>query len=187
MQDNNSSSANRYMNMGPKKIRVIFIAGLIGVGLLAIPGFFENSKAGNAVPEERITVNGDEYLDTNHLEERLVQLVESIQGAGSAKVMVTLQSGTEYVYATEDRKQQTKSDDGTRKTSQDDTQQKLILVSQSGGGQAPIILKKIPATVMGVAILCDGAQDSQVRLNIIQAVTTLLDIPSNRVCIMKKS
>lgn len=70
-------------------------------------------------------------------EEKLNQIVGSIQGAGQCQVMVTLENGVEYVYASQqkvntDRTEDTASD--SNKISQrDGTEQNIIIVDTDNG------------------------------------------------------
>lgn len=68
--------------------RVIVIAGLLGMALILLSQFLPESQPTSAPPTD--------YAEA--LEQRLITLVSSVDGVGECRVMVTLESGTEYVY-----------------------------------------------------------------------------------------
>ncbi len=94
--------------------------------------------------------------------------------------MVTLESGTEYVYATERN-----SNSGTKENKEstekynneisDKTEETYIIIKTDNGEQ-PLLLSALAPSVRGVAIVCDSAANGVVADNIKQAVCTLLDI-----------
>lgn len=104
------------------------------------------------------------------LEQRLGQLIEQIDGAGSAVVMVTLESGEETVYALDTLSGQTQS------------QQTHVLLDDGTALEQTVYLPK----VCGVAVVCDGGGDISVAARITQVLSALLDIPTNRICIERR-
>ena len=113
-----------------------------------------------------------------------------IRGAGQCQVMVTLENGVEYVYASQqkvntDRTEDTASD--SNKISQrDGTEQNIIIVDTDNGRQG-LLVTEIQPTVKGVVVVCEGGDLPQVQQRIIEAVTTALNISSKRVCVTKSS
>ena len=63
-------------------------------------------------------------------------------------------------------------------------EESLVLVN-AGRGEEPLILKQLTPTVAGVVVLCSGADDVNVRQQIINVVTTALGTSSNRVCVTR--
>ena len=50
---------------------------------------------------------------------------------------------------------------------------------------APVVIKEVPPVVKGVVIVAGGADNAVVKLNILRAVTVLLDVDYNRIEIIK--
>lgn len=165
---------------------------LLAAGLLAIGGIFLSdawggtAKAASAkVSNDVAAVDYDAY--TAQLEARLTEMISSVEGAGEAKVMVTLECGTEYVYASQQKTTSAMSEnsDAGGRTSRDEKrtgEESLILVDGSGG-EEPLLLKEITPTVAGVVVVCSGADDVNVRQRVVDVVTTALGTSSNRVCV----
>ena len=176
------------------RVRILLAAGLLGIALLVFTDGKENNadraSANAATDSHAYSASDMDYdLYTAQLEARLTELISSVRGAGKTKVMITLECGTEYVYASQQKSTSAVSDnsDPTGRTSHDEKrsgEESLILVN-AGRGEEPLILKEITPTVAGVVVLCSGADDVNVRQQIINVVTTALGTSSNRVCVTR--
>ena len=103
--------------------------------------------------------------------------------------MITLECGTEYVYASQQKSTSAVSEntDASGRSSRDEKrsgEESLILVD-AGRGKEPLIRKELTPTVAGVVVLCSGADDIYVRQQVINVVTTALGTSSNRVCVTR--
>ena len=95
---------------------------------------------------------------------------------GECEVIITFEYTGENIYA---KDSEAKSDD----TSQSNSDQYVLYDSQNGE-KALLIKEKYP-TVQGVSIVCTGGDNTQVREAIINTVTSLFDISTNRVSVSK--
>ena len=85
-----------YEKLG-KLQRIIIIAGIVGILLIWLSSFLPERKGTSTAKEKSKTA--DEFIaDT---EQKLVDIIGSIEGAGKCRVMVTLENGVEYIYAVE--------------------------------------------------------------------------------------
>ena len=171
---------------GDKIKKLIIILGLAGIALIFLSGFFKEKDAVPVVEETKITA--DEYAEK--LQNSLGELVSSIAGAGEAQVLVTLQNGTEYVYAKEEKQkddllEEKSGEDTVRKQETNDSETKYITIKDADGTQRALAVTEIQPTVKGVVVVCSGGDDPIVQQRIINAVTTALDISSKRVCVTK--
>ena len=78
---------------GEKGLYLIVVLGLAGMGLILLSQFW---PAGG----DTSSANAD-VTYASELEERLTALVAGVEGVGECRVMITLESGTEYVYTTQ--------------------------------------------------------------------------------------
>ena len=165
-----------------KKIKWVVLIGFIGILLILFSEFFPQKTK---IPQDAVSVSSDNETFCKQTEEKLYQLVSSIQGVGEAQVWVTLESGVEYVYLQEEvRNTDTTKDydeEGVKTLREkDNSEQKYILVNKNGEEQ-PLIQKQLEPTVQGVVIVCEGAGSAQVNEQVVNAVTCALGISSNRV------
>ncbi len=171
---------------GDKKIRIIVTIGILGIVLILLSELLApKSKIVNEVNSQESSLS----VSNEKLEQQVYALVTSIDGVGRAKVMVTLDTSVEYVYAKEQKSDTdvTKdiSENGNAKTSQKDkTEEKYIFVDGSVGKQPLLTTEKAPR-VKGVVVVCEGGDDKLVQSRIIDAVTTAFDIGANRVCVTR--
>ena len=126
------------------------------------------------------------------LEDRLTGIVGSIEGVGRCQVMVTAESGVEYVYAVEEtqnvnRTNSYNGDEVARETQQENTEQKYIVVDAGNGKKEALVKTERQPAIQGVVIVCEGAGSMVVQERVTQVVTTALGIPYNKVCVTKLS
>lgn len=154
-----------------KRIAAIVSIGLVGIILLTLSELMpQKSDAKQNEKTENVTDIRDSYEE--NIEKRLTSIVSSIDGAGRTKVMVTLASGDENVYAVKE-----KSSDGSK--------EREYIVIDSDKNESGLLLKVIEPEIRGVAIVCEGADSAKIRQEIISSVSAVLGISTNRISIAK--
>ncbi|MBR5520793.1 MAG: hypothetical protein IKU54_02245 [Oscillospiraceae bacterium] len=122
------------------------------------------------------------------LEESLTDLISQIEGAGEVKIMVTLESGEENVYVTQEKSDRNEQSVSSRQSNQTQNrmsyENEIVMTEESGHRQA-LISKTIHPQVQGVAIVCQGADNIKVVSDITNAVAVVLNISTNRICVIK--
>lgn len=159
-----------------KKKPALIIAGaiIIIVAIILSELFSDNEK-------QEVSESPD-YIDyANQLEEKLEDIVCSISGAGECKVMITLDTGEENVYA---RQVKNQNEDKTESSKTSDEYEYVVLKSSSSKEEG-MLLKIIEPNVRGVAVVCRGGDDPLVKENIISAISCVLDIKTNKISITK--
>ena len=155
----------------------IYIAVLIGIVICLI--YFcgiSPSKKKTDKPDHNSTENyGTSVEYIGYLENKLSNVLSKISGVGNVNVIITLENGFSYEYAT-DTETKTIVSGGTETTVTTET---IILVSNE-----PVIVKEIYPNIKGVVVVADGAKDVGVRLNILSAVETVLEVDRNNVTIL---
>ena len=152
----------------------VVIAGVAGIALIFLSGLFSPGKEETQEASSQPAAQSAQAY-TQELEQSLAELVTNIQGAGNAKVMVTVERSAEQVYAQEEKRStQTTEDRGSNNS----TETNYILVKDADGSQRALAVTEVQPVVKGVVVLCDGG-------DVIDAVTTALDITSVRVCVVK--
>ncbi|MDR0739055.1 MAG: hypothetical protein LBF33_02775 [Oscillospiraceae bacterium] len=172
---------NRFFKSEKSK-KLIFPLGILGVFLIFASSFLNHNKSFEA--NKRQNIDPKEY--TEKMQQKIENLVSNIEGAGKSQVLITLENGSETVYAREEKKQKESSEDKEKnelsklKTS-DDTQTKYITVKNSDGTEKALPIKELEPTVKGVAIVCEGGSKKKVRKKIIETVKTVLNITEKKV------
>lgn len=161
----------------------IIILIVISVLLLVFGTFWGNisknqtDKAQSQYSSSRYNAaDSTEYISTytGLLEKRISDLCESVSGINKAVVLVTLESGSEYVYAQN-------TDSHESKDIKDITRDYLIL--QNGNEDTTVLVKEIFPKIRGIAVVCTSGDDPVVQKKIIDLLSAALGVASNRICV----
>lgn len=152
-----------------KGIGFVIVALIAGVILLLWP------SAEKAVSTDGEFKYGstDSYRKT--LESDVEKIVMSVSGVKSCAVMVTLKSGYEYYYASD--QQITSGDNGV------DSRKEFVLANY-GGNEQPVLIEERMPKVSGVAVVCPGISVTA-EYKIIQMLSALFDLPTNRISVTR--
>lgn len=161
-----------FISSDSKHIKIIVAIGLVGIILIFASNLFDADEKKKEINDTSISY--EEY--TTQLEKRLKDLISSIDGVGECQVMITLENTTESVYATD---VEIKNDDETI------NQKDEYVIYDSEKGETPMLIKEYLPKVQGVTIVCSGGENKAVREKIIQSVTSLFNISTNRVSVSK--
>ena len=151
-----------------EKYKYVCVVLIVGIALLLIPN---KTKATN------VPVSIPEY-DTNKLDERvLTEVLESVEGAGKVRVMLSVASGEKTVY---------QSNQYISKTS-DSTDQKIetVIVTDAQRSEEGLINQINPPEYLGAIIVCQGGDIPSVKLAITQAVSKITGLGSDSICVLK--
>lgn len=147
-----------------KKIKfeyvIIFIA-LIFVFIL----FLSSNNSSKVVNQKEI----EDYVMS--LEEKLSTHLSKIEGAGKVSVIISVKEGLTTQIAVE--KVVTTDSNGSK------TEETPVLVSGK-----PIILTEIYPEISGVVIIAKGADDLKVKIALLSATQTYLDVTSDKIEIL---
>lgn len=175
---------NGLQSGGKKGNKWILWIGILGAGILLALGFVgESGDEAATAAVGRTELTAQQYEQA--LEQRLMQLLSQVEGAGAVSVMVTLESTEQTVYA-----QAWQESSDTTQTQQQSISQRSSYAAEyvlmdTGGDEAPLTETTLQPTVKGVAVVCAGAQDVGVVSRITALISTVLGIPSNRICVTK--
>jgi stage III sporulation protein AG len=117
-------------------------------------------------------------------EKKLSKMLSGIKNAGKVDIMITFESTPERViaYITSSTKNTSSGGDGGYNENNSNTSSpQVIYVS---GEQIPLILKEVSPKVTGVLIVAEGADDVKVKLDIINAVSVLLNISTEQIKVL---
>lgn len=144
---------------------------LLGIVLMLIP---QREKVQDERPVEQSSERETEEIA---LEDRLEQILSHMDGVGKVEVLLTLETGTAYQYQT-DIQTHTKETDS-------EVQKETVLASDGSGRQVPITVRTTYPTYQGALVLCQGADSAAVRLDVINAVSDLTGLGSDKISVIK--
>lgn len=156
-----------------KKQKYLLIILLFGVFLMLLPGGEKKKDEGSVTERLNFSVE-----DT---ERKLKKTLESCNGVGRVEVALSVLGGVESVYA-EEEKLSTRDRDGDTET---DSDRKPSIISEGSGKDRAVIVKELYPEYLGAAVVCDGADNPRVCMDIINTVAALTGISSERISVIK--
>lgn len=151
---------------------IIAVVAVLIMLVIYFAGFFGNNKNNKKDDLAEFFNNYSNYCQKMQLE--VQEFVSKIEGAGDASVVINWESSVELILA------ETKNSSPNSNTSSP-------TIINIGGNSQPIVLKEIYPKAIGVVVVCDGGNNTKVKVNIIMAVSTLLDIPSDKIIVLAKN
>ncbi len=150
----------------PKFRRAVIIAGCALMLLIFVSTLFPSKKQDAAAPstEAVLSIENSGAIEQS-LEQRLEGLLSEIEGVSAPKVMVTLDSTAETIYARDEAP---------------DRESSVVLVGSSSAKtalQESVVLPK----VRGAAVVCGGAADPTIREKVVNTVAGVLGIGTSRI------
>lgn len=177
---NKTNNKTILSNIFTKKNIKIIILVLIGIfALILFMGL--DDKEGDV---EETSTNNYGYTTTleycKELEGKLERLLSNVSGAGNVNVMISVEGSPELVYATNDSNKSSSTSSGSTTTSSSNP-----IIVESGGVSNPLILTENLPEVKGVIVVSSGADDIAIKLNLLNAVSTLLNVSTEKISILK--
>lgn len=115
--------------------------------------------------------------DAMNREEKLEAILSQISGVGKVQVLLTEASAAETVYQT-DEDRSTTSDSASLKL-------KTVTVTDSSREEKGLVRTITPPVYLGAIIVCQGGDSPSVRLSIVEAVSNVTGISSDRITVLK--
>ena len=162
----------------------LFLILLIGVAILALTGLPGKSSAKKDETRAAAAFDREEY--TSVLEQRLEKALSSVRGAGKVSVMITLSDSGQNIYA-QDEQSEKKTSGTADSSASSSVDSSFVLKNDSGGGQSPLLVRNDLPRVSGVLVTAQGADDAEVKNNLVSAVRAVLDVKAHRVQVLCQS
>lgn len=167
----------RSFNLSKKNI-VLLVSGF-AVLIVLLLGEYVSADSTEHTDVKNTSVYSERYIEET--EKELETLLSKINGAGKVKVMVTLESCYENVYA---KGYSTKSEQDEINDKNEMTEE-YIIVKNGSNNEECLVVKVYEPTVKGVAIVAEGADNVNVKVAITQTVCSLFGISSAKVSVEK--
>ena len=155
---------------------IIFIVAL--VVFFKLSGEKSSSKT-SSVSSSQVYLTSLEYSQA--LEQKLEGVLSQVKGAGQVKVMISLDGSPELKYAMDSDTNVSNSSNGITSSTSSESP---ILVGKNGS-TSPLILTEILPKVKGVIVVSSGANDISIKLDILNSVSTLLGISTDKINVLK--
>ena len=151
-----------------------------------------NGENGSEYTGENMVDEGiqqEEYIVAK-LEQRLEEILTSMQGVGRVNVMITLSSSGEEIVEKDiplERSNIVENDStgGNRSTNEMYSREETVYITNSAGDKIPYVVKKNSAQVAGVSVVAEGGENPLVQKNISEAIQALFGIEEHKIKVAK--
>ena len=153
-----------------RKYKYVFLIFTIGIILMCFPKSTDTAETGpqNASLQE---------TNEESMEDKMARILGKISGAGNVCVMLTDRVGAETVYQT-DTQESLSGENQSIKT-------ETVIVG-SGSAEKTCLVRQInPPAYLGAVVVCQGADNPQIRLAIVDAVSKLTGLGANCISVLK--
>lgn len=151
-----------------KKGLFLALLAALGILLILISTGRENREEKAALEEKNPATLA--YMES--IENKIRNITEQITGSKEVAVMVSMATGTEYVYVSNEEKE------GDRLSTE------YIKLRSENGSDSLILQREVYPKVTGISIACRGGDDPVIKQKLISVISTALSVSSNRICIV---
>ena len=150
------------------KYKYVLLILAVGILLMSLP---EEQK--QPTPKDTPATAATPTTKAEELEEILGQ----ISGVGKVRVMLTEAESAQTVYQTDE--------DRSRTTDTEDMRSQTVIVSGADREEQGLVRSITPPVYLGAIIVCQGGDSPMVRLSIVEAVSNVTGISSDRISVLK--
>lgn len=154
-----------------KKHRYAVLVLILGVIFMLLPGRTQSQKSA-----EQAT-NTTQVLDQGDITEELTQILCQIQGVGRVQVMLTVSTGEQTVYQFDE--------DMTTNETGSVIRKETVIISGSSREEQALVSHVIPPRYMGAIVVCQGADQAAVKLAVLDAVSKITGLSSDKISVLK--
>jgi len=150
------------------KYKYVLLILCVGIILMSLPNSADTTSQ-NEIPvsQEKSPTRAEE----------LEAILGQISGVGKVKVLLTEAAGAETVYQTDEDR----SDSGDSKSIRVET----VIITDSNREEQGLIRTVTPPVYLGAIIVCQGGDRPAVKLAVVQAVSSVTGISSERISVLK--
>ncbi|MBQ7094966.1 MAG: hypothetical protein IJN80_00725 [Clostridia bacterium] len=141
-----------------KKYWLIPVMIFAGILLMMRPSADQNQK---------VDYNAEQQDYIRRMEAQIQEMLLGIEGAGECKVSVSLASGGRKEYVREAGS--------------------VLVITDKNGNETPVLAREGLPEIAGITIASAGAGSVSIRNRIIEAVSTLTDVGTNKICVVMVS
>ncbi|MBS6397529.1 MAG: stage III sporulation protein AG [Clostridiales bacterium] len=159
---------------GKDQLLILVLLGLL-LAVIAIPVEDREKPAGQSVPKEQEeeTAQQPETGYEAQMEQKLEELLGSVEGVGEVRVMLTFEGTGE------------KKVEKDQAFSADESREETVYTENGSSERTPYVTSETNPRVEGVLIIAKGGGNSRVKQEILEAAQALFGIEAHKIKIMK--
>lgn len=193
----NNQEEGKQTNDKKKIENLVFFIVILIITVVAINIIWNGNKQTNKqdtnTTSKKLALESKEFVQneqvndsgTSNVEERLEKILSRIEGVGDVKVFINYRESSEIVamYNENSKVSNTEENDtsgGIRKIQSTDIQ-KDIIYKEENGEKTPITQKIVQPKLEGAIITAKGANNAEIKTNIIQAVEAVTGLATHKI------
>ena len=158
-----------------RKYRYVLLVLGIGVFLLLLPRSGAGTSDGG---EEETSAALSEQAWLEAVQKQMEAVLSDIDGAGRLSLMLTVEVGMQNELARDESL--TSDADGAESRSSE-----TVILSQGSGMDSAVVIRSGYPVFRGAIVVCEGGGTASVKLAIIQAVSALTGLSSDKISVIK--
>ena len=147
---------------------ILLICGILGLVLMIGGSIGKEDKNITDTEIKEYERDPDEYA--KEIEEKVVSLCSGVEGVKNVRAIVTLKGGYRTVYAINSQS----SGNGDRNE---------LVTTGSGSGERAVAVGYENPEIAGIGIVCDGGNNSSVKLAVTELVSSAFGISANKISV----
>ena len=152
-----------------KKYKFVALILLVGLVLMLLPSGEKDKNT-----EDK---SSGETFSLAETERRLEALLKNVQGVGQVNVMLTLKSGSTLELA--------EDSSTSMRESETKRERDVVTVSRGSGTEEVVVTYERYPIYQGAVVVCEGGGNSAVRLSVIEAVSVLTGLGSDKITVVQ--
>ena len=142
-------------------------------------------KNSGTLQEKEIETNMNNLNVSNSLEKGLEEILSTIKGAGQVKVFINYSESSKTIAmydetTTTSTTEESDSSGGKRNVTETESK-KDVIYSEKDGNKTPITEKTVMPTIVGAIVTAEGAGNASVKVNIVNAVSSVTGLTIDKV------
>ena len=150
-----------------KYVLVVIFAGIV---LMLLPGKNSQTQIESQQTQQNIPA-------VNDISQQLEEILSHIHGVGKVKVLLSVAKGEQTLYQTDN----TCAEAEGRK----DTKSQTVILTDGSRTEMGLIYQRNPPVYLGAVILAQGAENAQVKLLLVDAVSKVTGLGADKISVMK--
>lgn len=174
-----SEILKKFKGIKLNKKSLYLILGVVLALILLFAGEMGGSTSEREASVTDTATYSAEYIKKT--EKELEAMLSEISGAGDVKVMITLESCYENVYAKAYNSEQEQNEKSTEEV----LEEEYVILKNGSSNEECLVIKVYEPKIKGVAVVCRGGDNVSVKKAITETVCALFDISSAKVSVTK--
>ena len=152
--------------------KYVYVALVLAIGfvLMMLPNRSNGTKAYTDDAKDATQLQ-------SNLEDKLSMILSKVDGAGDVRVVLSVEAGEEILFQTNDSTTSNEASGSGSSTT--------VTVTDAERREKGLVRQVIPEVYQGAIIVCSGADDPRVKLEIVDAVSKATGLGANKISVLK--